>query len=287
MVSAKKRFQYEVLFVVALWAILSPLVAMPVYERLLFFPDKSDPVKTLGLFCNDPRLLCDSCQQVTIGPTAGVTLSGLYFKLNKAQKVVLVSHGNGGNMGYRAILASALLKSGCSVLLYDYEGYGNSQGRATVPHAVDDACAAFDYLTTVQNIRAGQIIAYGESLGAGITAELSRKRPISAMVLQSTFPSLTWAAHDRLWFTWLYPAQWFPDLDCIAAVRSSTMPLLVIHGTNDAVFPVRYAEIVFKQSKLEKERWRKLAIIPGMTHNLENSGNLQYQTALHEFLEAL
>ncbi len=278
---------YEVLFVVGLWAILSPLVAMPLYERLLFFPDKSDPVKVLGLFRDDPRLLCDSCEQISFYNGPQVKLEGLFFKKKAATRTVLVSHGNGGNLGHRAVLASALLKSGCSVLLYDYEGYGNSQGTPTVRSAVDDACGAFDYLTTVQNVNPAHIVVYGESLGAGVTSELSRKRPVSAMILQSTFPALTWAAHDRLWFTWLYPSSWFQELDCLAAVRSSTTPLLVIHGTEDPIFPVRYAEIVYKQSQKQKGRQSTLAIIPGMNHNLEDSNNPGYLAALREFLKEL
>ncbi len=258
---------------------------MPLYERLLFFPDKSDPAKTLGLFRDDPRLLCDSCEQISFYTSEHVKLSGWFFKHKATTKTILVSHGNGGNLGHRAILASALLKSGCSVLLYDYAGYGNSQGTPTVRHAINDACAAFDYLTTVQNIPAKQIIVYGESLGAGITAELSKMRPVSAMILQSTFPSLTWAAHDRLWFTWLYPNSWFQELDCLAAVRSSTIPLLVIHGTKDPIFPVRYAEIVYKQSQIQKGRPSTLAIIPSLSHNLEDSNNPEYLAALREFLK--
>jgi len=261
---------------------------MPLYERLLFFPDRSDPAKVLGLFRDDPRLLCHSSTSVFFKTPDQIKLSGWFFKSSSSARVVLVSHGNGGNLGHRAILASSLLKAGYSVFLYDYEGYGNSLGQPSVRHCIADACAAYDYLVNVEKIAPVQIVGYGESLGSGVTAELSRRRPLAAMVLQSSFPSLTWAAHDRLWYTWLYPNSWFPELDCLAAVRDSTIPLLIIHGRNDPVFSTEYARMIYAQIRYRKiESSAVLCLIDHMGHNLEDSNQTEYLKAMRELLKTL
>lgn len=181
-------------------------------------------------------------------------------------------------------MAEALLRSGFSVFLYDYQGYGCSQGSPSIKGVVDDAVSAYDYLVNVEHIPSSQIVAYGESLGCGVTAELSKVRSVRAIVLQSGFPSLTWAAHDRLWFTWLYPQVWFPDLDCISAVRSNDhAPLLIVHGTEDAAFPVAYAKLLYDKASDRK----KLVIIDGLRHNLDWPDLPHLQTALSDFRRSL
>lgn len=268
--------------VLLLWCAFSPLVAMPLYERILFFPDKSDPAVIFKSFGGDLTGACQSVKTVRFS-NHGADLSGYFFRLNDAAPVALVSHGNGGNLGHRARLASALLKSGYSVFLYDYQGYGLSSGTASIKGVVSDAVAAYDYLIGEEHIPTSHIVGYGESLGTGVTAELSRQRPLRGIVLQSGFPSLTWAAHDRLWFTWLYPTSWFDDLDCLKAVSGEHAPLMIIHGTKDQAFATRYAHLLYGKASGDKT----LCIIKDMTHNLDDSANSEFLAALRRFAREL
>ena len=272
----------QLLLVLLLWLLFSPALAMPLYERILFFPDKRDPSIIIKMFDGDTHNLCQSVRTVRF-KNGAEELCGYYFKLSDRAPVALVSHGNGGNLGHRVILASALLKSGYSVFLYDYQGYGLSSGNATIKGVITDAVAAYDYLVKVEHIPASCIVGYGESLGTGVTAELSVRRPLGGIILQSGFPSLTWAAHDRLWFTWLYPTNWFGDLDCLRAVSGSHAPLMVIHGTKDSAFATRYAHIVYSKASGQKT----LCIIDCMTHNLADSDQPEFLAALRGFSKSL
>jgi len=281
MTTSKPRitWPYQLALVVIVWLAFSPLIALPLYQRLLFFPEVC-PADNLVSHFELLSKLCSSIKTVNFKSTNNNQLTGCFLVLNPSAPVALLSHGNAGNLSHRTILAEALLRAGFSVFLYDYQGYGCSQGSPSIRGVVDDALSAYDYLVTTEQVPSSKIVAYGESLGCGVAAELSKLRPVKAIVLQSGFPSLMWAAHDRLWFTWLYPQSWFPDLDCISAVkRKDHAPLLVIHGTEDAAFSVSYARLIFEKASEQK----RLVIIKGLKHNVDWNDLAKLQTALTDF----
>jgi len=281
MTTSKQRFTwpYQLALIVIVWLALSPLVALPLYQRLLFFPEVCQ-VDSLVPHFGPLSKSCSSIKIVNFKSANNNQLTGCFLVLNPSAPVVLVSHGNAGNLSHRTILAEALLRAGFSVFFYDYQGYGCSQGSPSIRGVVDDALSAYDYLVTAEQVPSSKIIAYGESLGCGVAAELSKVRPVKAIVLQSGFPSLMWAAHDRLWFTWLYPQSWFPDLDCISAVKNKGhAPLLVIHGTEDAAFSVSYAKLIYDKASDQK----RLVIIKGLKHNVDWNDLAELQNALTNF----
>lgn len=285
MASDRKRVSWLVQFVLLLcaWCLMSPLVALPVYQRLLFFPVACIP-ENIHVGLSPLSAHCNSIKIVKFSNSSGRKLSGCLLVRNPTAPCVLLSHGNAGNLCHRTILAEAILRAGFSVFLYDYQGYGCSEGSPSISGVIGDAVSAYDYLTTVEHIPPNQILAYGESLGCGVTAELSKLRSVRAMILQSGFPSLIWAAHDRLWFTWLYPQSWFPDLDCISAVRErGHAPLLLIHGTDDTAFPSSYSKLLYDKACERK----KLVIIKGLKHNLDSTNLLPLQKVLEELRQSL
>ena len=256
---------------------------MPLYNKILFFPDKSnydqlvasELIKLANM--GTPRL------DVYFPSANGTRLNGWLFKVPAAKRVVLVSHGNGGNMASRLILAQALVKTGASVFLYDYEGYGKSAGQPSVTAVCNDATGAFDYLTNTEKIAPDKIVVYGESIGSGVTCELARRRMVQGIILQDGFPSLTYAAHDRLWFTWLYPDSWFPQLDCLSLVKERHSPLLLIHGRDDSMFPIRYAKYLYKAATPSKT----LAVIDNMEHYLSQPDNEEFLESVRTFFVTL
>jgi pimeloyl-ACP methyl ester carboxylesterase len=238
MTTSKPRFPwpYQLALIVFVWLALSPLVALPLYQKLLFFPEVCQ-VDSLVRHFGPLSKLCSSIKTVNFKSTSNKQLTGCFLVLNPSAPVVLLSHGNAGNLTHRTILAEALLPS-------------------------------------------SKIVAYGESLGCGVAAELSKLRPVKAIVLQSGFPSLMWAAHDRLWFTWLYPHSWFPDLDCVSAVKNKDhAPLLIIHGTEDVAFSVSYAKLIYEKASDQK----RLVIIKGLKHNVDWNDLAELQNALTNF----
>lgn len=273
----------ELLIIVVAYILLSPTVAMPLYNKMLFFPDSHDYEQAIG---NQFQKLAGlGCQKRDVNFTAqnGNRLHGWIFLLPSAKRIIQVNHGNGGNIASRLNLAEALLKSGNSVFLYDYQGYGRSQGQPTVTNICDDSICAFDYLVAKEKFEPQNIIAYGESIGTGATCVLSDRRKPCAIILQSGFPSLVYVARDRLWFMWLYPSDWFPQLDCQSTVKRPHPPLAIIHGKDDPFFPPQYAQRLYRSAVELKE----LTIIENMGHAVENADNLAFHEAMMNFLNKL
>ncbi|MBK9143530.1 MAG: alpha/beta hydrolase [Candidatus Melainabacteria bacterium] len=152
-----------------------------------------------------------------------------------AKKTYLFSHGNAGNISQRLLPIAALLESGGSVFIYDYQGFGRSQGRASFRNRVPDGLAAYDYLRDHLHADPTRIISYGESPGCAIATKIMEERPVAGVVLQSPFSSVVEAARDKLPWTVLYLESLFPQrfLDNVHPFEKDHPPLLVLHGSRD------------------------------------------------------
>ncbi|MCE9530829.1 MAG: alpha/beta fold hydrolase [Planctomycetes bacterium] len=108
-----------------------------------------------------------------------------------ATEVLVICHGNGGNLSYRG---NTLIRFrevlGCSVLIFDYPGYGKCEGKPTEENCYASAEAAFRWLNEIKGYPSQQVILFGESLGGGVAVEIAKRQPCRALVLFKTFTSL-------------------------------------------------------------------------------------------------
>ena len=105
------------------------------------------------------KLKVETREMMIPGP-GGHKLAGLLIKTPASKYIYLVSHGNAGNLGFRLGLASFIVASGQSVFLYDYEGYGESQGEAKLANLIPDGVCVFDYLVGPLGYKPDQVILY-------------------------------------------------------------------------------------------------------------------------------
>lgn len=230
-----------------LYLIISPLVAMPFYNLMLFHPTSSGDY---GIDAVDGV----KKQDVNFVSADGARLHGWYFQAPKAIGVVLLNHGNGGNITCRLPLASIFLRCHISVLMYDYQGYGRSEGTPTIEHICEDGLAAFDYLVEQKHIPPAKIVIYGESLGGAVACHIEAKRPSAALILQSTFSSLPNVASQRMIYLYLYPRFLYPAnvLDNVAVVKERHPPLLIMCGQKDCTILPTESELLFAQASEPK-----------------------------------
>ncbi|MBY0552742.1 MAG: alpha/beta hydrolase [Candidatus Obscuribacterales bacterium] len=219
------------------YVLFSPFVAMPLYNFLLFFP------MTEG-FYDTKEVAGVAKKDCYFQSPSGKKLHAWYFEKEGSSRTFLISHGNAGNLTHRTALIALLLGTGASVFIYDYEGYGKSEGAPSVNGACGSGEAAFKYLTETLHLAPQTIVLYGESLGTGITCQIAKKNQPAAVVLQSAFSSLPSVAAERIFLFHLYPSWTYPvnTLDNLAYVRSKTVPLLIIHGMQDRVISEKNAE---------------------------------------------
>jgi len=120
----------------------------------------------------------------------GVRLFGWYVEAQADRPVILWCHGNAGTIINRLENLKLLYRLGFSVFLFDYRGYGRSQGRPSEEGLYQDAFGAHDYLTRTRMIRSERIIIFGRSLGAAVAGELAVQKPAAGLILESAFPSI-------------------------------------------------------------------------------------------------
>lgn len=227
----------------ALYLALSPRIASRLYGGVMFhphqFPDDLELLDIEGVTREEIFFVSNKLR-----------LHGWYFHVPKSTKTLLFSHGNTGNILNRETMIGLQLKAGYSVFIYDYRGYGRSEGNASVFGIVADGCAAYDYLIQQRDLKPEQIVLYGESLGAAVACQIAARREAAGIVLQSGFSSLRKIGMETIPFIRIYPKFLLPqpELDSAAVLERDHPPLLIIHGKKDTVVPFTHAEEIYSRA---------------------------------------
>src|SRR5215813_4207671 len=225
------------------------------------------------IFLPHPSSYKDGPDVLKLTTRTGKKISALYLPNPQAKFTLLVSHGNAEDLGDDRFWLEELQRAGFSVLAYDYEGYGTSEGKPGEQAAYDDENAAYDYLTQTMKITTDRIIIYGRSVGSGPAVHLAARKPAAGLILQSPFVS----AFRVLTRIPLLPFDKFPNYKDIRQVRC---PLLIIHGDSDTVIASWHGK---KLCELANEP-KKFVPIPGANHNdLEMVAGKRYMEALLQF----
>lgn len=244
-------------------------------EKFIFFPT----VYPDGNYGQIPRSLPVEDHWFTTSD--GVRLHGWLVRADSSSPVLLFSHGNAGNISYRLDLLRQLHRIGCTVFIYDYRGYGRSQGNPTEAGLCLDGLAAFDYVGSLDGIDLRRLVLYGRSIGGAVSVDIATHRKPAALILESTFSS----ARDEAAHLYPFlPARFFlrTKFDSESKIRTVTVPLLVIHGTLDSVVPIELGRRLFEAAHMPKEFFA----IAGANHNDTHLiGGEQYFQKIRQFLD--
>lgn len=192
----------------------------------------------------------------------GVRLHGWYVPRAGSRYVMLFFHGNTRNISWCLDSLALFHRLGFSTFLFDYRGYGRSEGRPNEEGTYRDARAAWDYLVHERGIETGRIVMLGRSLGGAVAAWLAARQAPRALVLESTFlsfPDVAAELHPRL------PARLmaryrYPVKDFIREVHS---PVLVVHSRDDELIPYRHGHRLYEVAHEPK----RLVSIAGPHYN--------------------
>ena len=196
-------------------------------------------------------------ENVLFKASDGVALHGWLFPANtnsaRGHLAVLVCHGNAGNISHRLETCAALLATGVNVLLFDYRGYGRSQGQPSEEGTYRDAQAACQWLRE-KGVFGTNIVAFGESLGGGVATELAVREPIGGLVLQSTFTSIPDVGAEL--FPWL-PVRWLGKIryDSRSKLPGLRIPVLVMHSPADELVGIHHGKANFAAANEPKLFW--------------------------------
>jgi fermentation-respiration switch protein FrsA (DUF1100 family) len=247
-----------------------------VFEKhLIYFPTRAHEVTPEGLGL--------ASEEVELRAEDGVRLHGWFLPVKGSRLTVLVCHGNAGNVSHR-LDRVLLMQSRLNVdtLLFDYRGYGKSEGSPDEQGTYRDARAAYRWLVA-HGHGPERVVLFGESLGSAVALQLALEVEARALVLESPFASVPEMARAVYPFLPLWPFV-RTRYDNVAKVARLRMPLLVLHGERDEVVPFAQGRRVFDKAPEPK----RFFAIPGASHNdTYLVGGEPYWRALREFLEGL
>jgi len=244
------------------------LTVLPAGCTSLFFQPHRVQVHT-------PNQLGLTYHGVRFSAEDGVELYGWFLPAKgSASGTVLHLHGNAENMSTHFASVAWMPARGFNVFVFDYRGYGASEGNPSLEGAQKDIDAAMKTLLARGDIDKSRIAVYGQSLGGALAVYNVAHSPfrdrIRALVIESTFSGYVEIAREKFadhWFTW--PFQWIPLLTVddrfspLPVIKTiSPIPLLILHGDRDATVPVHYGRQLYEAALEPKQLW----IIPGARH---------------------
>ncbi len=200
-------------------------------ERLIFVPPQSSYI--------------DSDKIIKIQVTPKRTVSAIYLQAPQAEYTILYCHGNAEDIGQLKDALDSFVRNGYSVLAFDYSGYGTSSGRPSEKNMYEEAQACFDYLAEQKQISPDKIILLGRSLGSAPAVYLASKNPAAGLILEGAFVSA---------FRVMTGIPIFPFDRCknLARIKKVGCPVLVIHGTKDAIVAPWHGRKLFQAAKEPK-----------------------------------
>ncbi|MFQ5993601.1 MAG: alpha/beta hydrolase [Acidiferrobacterales bacterium] len=182
----------------------------------------------------------------------GVMLFGWYLPARHPRGNLLFLHGNGGNISHRVFSLQQFNRLGLNTFIFDYRGYGQSEGKPSEIGTYRDAEAAWHYLTATRGLDPDRIIVFGRSLGAAIASYLATKHLPRALIIEAAFTSVPDLAAK---FYPFMPVRWLTrfSYDTAGYVARITCPVLVVHSRDDDIIPFAHGQRVFSAASQPKE----------------------------------
>lgn len=189
---------------------------------------------------------------VTTRSHDGLPLEHWYVPPPGDAPVVVVFHGNAGDIAERADKLRPLVAAGFGLFLAEYRGFGGNPGQPDETAILRDAHGVLDWLTAA-GVPADRTALYGESLGTGVAVGVAADRPVGALVLDAPFTSVADVAQAHYWYL---PAKWLvrDRFDSISRVHRIGAPLLIMHGGRDRTIPPRFGRRLYERAA-EPKRW--------------------------------
>jgi fermentation-respiration switch protein FrsA (DUF1100 family) len=174
---------------------------------------------------------------------------------NGQHATLLFLHGNAGNISHRLDSLRIFHRLGLSVLIFDYRGYGQSEGSPSEEGLERDARAAWEHLTRVRGVAPESIVVFGRSMGAALAAGLAAEQRPAALIIESAFTSVPDLAAQHYWWV---PARSlarlrFDTREALARVRA---PVLVVHSEDDEIVPFAHGEALYAAAREPKSLLR-------------------------------
>jgi fermentation-respiration switch protein FrsA (DUF1100 family) len=228
----------------------------------------------------DPSSFNIKVEDVFFQADDGTKLHGWYIPSSNARATLLWFHGNAGNLTHRLENIQQLKALNLNIFIFDYRGYGKSEGKPSEEGIYLDSQAAYDVLIREKNVSPRKLILFGRSLGAICAVEVAANNPAAGIILESVFTSARDMAGKVLPFL---PIGWVikSKFDAVNKVPHLKLPKLFLHGTEDEIVPYELGKKLYSAAADPKEFYD----IEGAGHNdTYLVGGGKYFSVLNRFI---
>lgn len=213
-------------------------------KHLVFHPSKN--------IHSTPGEFGQQYEDIIIETEDGIQLHGWFLPAENDDRTIILFHGNAGNIADRVYLLNSLNELGLNILIFDYRGYGQSDGSPDEDGLYADGRAVWNYLTEKKDIDPTKIILFGRSLGSAVAIKLATERSAGALLLDAPFTSGADVGADV--YPWL-PVHLLMKYEFANAerIRSISIPVLIAHSRTDRVIPYHHGEKLFELANEPKQ----------------------------------
>lgn len=194
------------------------------------------------------------------------TVVGWWVPVNDpSAPVILYFHGNASNLEDQLDIVNCLNRLGWNCFVFDYRGYGNSQGPFPNEKRIyEDAEAVLNYLLHEKHIPLNRIIFYGYSLGGAVAIHLALQYSCAALILQGVFSSMLDMVRLKNQYRF-FPVRFILNqhFDSVKKISSLQMPKLFLQGQRDTVVPDEMGQRLYRLASEPKQ----LVLLPQAGHN--------------------
>jgi fermentation-respiration switch protein FrsA (DUF1100 family) len=238
-------------------AYLLVLLGMTFLETWLVYPI---PPNSVAKWSPNPA----KREDVWFTSADGTKLFGWFAANPESRRAVIYCHGNGEDISNNAKLLDDMSRElNAAVFMFDYRGYGRSEGRPAEAGCIEDGMAAQRWLADRLGLKINEVIVIGRSLGGAIAVAVAAQQGAQALVLDSTFSRMTDAA--AVHYPWL-PVRLIMQnrYDSVARIRQYAGPVFQSHGTADTIVPIELGQELFAAAPSHIKQFREY---PGRDHN--------------------
>lgn len=197
-------------------------------------------------------------------PNGDTKIHAWHFLKEQADTTLIFCHGNGETIGTLGAEMVDLRDTwNVNVVVFDYRGYGKTQGAPNEQNILSDARSIANSLHEQFHESSQKFIVLGRSLGGALAIEIACHSKIDALILDRTFSSLVDVAAQRYF---IFPVRLvmknpFRSMDKITRYSG---PLLQVHGESDELVPIQFGRKLFQACPSHSKRW---ITVPKMKHN--------------------
>lgn len=202
-------------------------------------------------------------EEINFKASNGNNLNGWFLKPKNMPVIatVLHFHGNAANISYQYQFSEPLIKAGFQVMVFDYEGFGKSEGKESQECILDNGISALHYIKQREDVKNSKLILFGQSLGGHLSCVVAAKEQssIDALIVEGAFNG-----HEEMavyvgkkqgapkWLTkLLVPSKY----DAFKEIDKVTIPKVIIHSTEDATCPFYMGQELYDKAIAPKEFW--------------------------------